>query len=49
MKAFMSLLFVIFAGIATAQRRVRELTGKSIPDVVDDASIMMESMIKDMK
>jgi hypothetical protein len=33
----------------SAQRRVRELTGKSIPEVVDDASVMMESMIKGMK
>jgi len=30
----------------TAQRRIRELTGKGIPEVVDDAATVLESMIK---
>lgn len=33
----------------TANRRIRELTGKGIPEVVDDASFLMESMIKAKK
>ena len=33
----------------TAQRRIRELTGKDIPEVVDDASLLLESMIKEKK
>jgi hypothetical protein len=33
----------------TAQRRIRELTGKGIPEVVDDGSFLLESMIKGKK
>lgn len=32
-----------------AQRRIRELTGKGIPEVVNDASFLLESMIKAKK
>ncbi|HPL31955.1 MAG TPA: hypothetical protein PLE15_04795 [Smithellaceae bacterium] len=33
----------------TAQRRIRELTGKGIPEVLDDGSFLLESMIKGKK